>query len=201
MNLDKLPFNWFDFVLVVVLVVGVFRGRKHGMSEELLPLLKWLAILFVCAFTYEPVGKLMAGSFTPLSCYVIAYIGVGLLVAAGFAGLKRALGGKLLGSDVFGGAEYYLGMGSGLVRVACMLLAALALLSARYFSPAEVEAMEKFQNDVYGSNFFPTLHTAQSMVFERSLVGPLIKNNLSFLLIKPTEPENKPFKQKEFQMP
>ena len=92
-------------------------------------------------------------------------------------------------------------MGSGLVRVACMLLAALALLSARYFSPAEVEAMEKFQNDVYGSNFFPTLHTAQSMVFERSLVGPLIKNNLSFLLIKPTEPENKPFKQKEFQMP
>ena len=90
MNLDKLPFNWFDFVLVVVLVVGVFRGRKHGMSEELLPLLKWLAILFVCAFTYEPVGKLMAGSFTPLSCYVIAYIGVGLLVAAGFAGLKRA---------------------------------------------------------------------------------------------------------------
>ena len=45
MNLDKLPFNWFDFVLVVVLVVGVFRGRKHGMSEELLPLLKWLAIL------------------------------------------------------------------------------------------------------------------------------------------------------------
>src|SRR5437879_3901698 len=127
MNLDKLPFNWFDFVLVALLVAGVFRGRKHGMSEELLLLLKWVTILFVCAFTYEPLGKLMAGSFTPLSCYVIAYIGVGLLLVAGFAGLKRALGGKLLGSDIFGKSEYYLGMASGLVRFACMLLAGLAL--------------------------------------------------------------------------
>jgi len=61
--------------------------------------------------------------------------------------------------------------------------------------------MENFQNDVYGSNFFPTLHSVQSAVFERSLLGPWIKENLSFLLIKPTEPENRQFKQKEFQMP
>ena len=47
-------------------------------------------------------------------------------------------------------------MGSGLVRFSCMLLAALALLNARYFSPTEVRAMEKYQDDVYGSDFFPT---------------------------------------------
>ena len=92
-------------------------------------------------------------------------------------------------------------MGSGLVRFSCMLLTALALLNARFFSPAEVKAMETFQNDVYGSNFFPTLHSLQSVVFERSLLGPWIKENLSFFLIKPTEPESKQFKQKEFQMP
>ncbi len=199
--MDKLPFNFFDFVLLAVLVAGVLRGRKHGMSEELLGLFKWLAILIICALAYEPIGKMFVGSFTLLFCYVMAYLTAGLVVLIVFAGIKRALGGKLLGSDIFGKAEYYLGMGSGLVRFTCMLLAALALLNARYFSPTEVKAMENFQNDVYGSNFFPTLHTVQSAVFERSLLGPWIKENLSFLLIKPTEPENRQFKQKEFQMP
>jgi len=179
----------------------VLRGRKHGMSEELLGLFKWLAILIVCAFAYEPIGKMFVGSFTLLFCYVMAYLTAGLVVLIVFAGIKRALGGKLIGSDIFGKAEYYLGMGSGLVRFTCMLLAALALLNARYFSPAEVKAMENFQNDVYGSNFFPTLHSVQSAVFERSLLGPWIKENLSFLLIKPTEPENRQFKQKEFEFP
>ena len=201
MSMDKLPFNLFDFVLLAVLVAGVLRGRKHGMSEELLGLLKWVAILVVCALAYEPLGKIFVGSFTLLSCYVMAYLTAGLVVLIVFAGIKRALGGKLLGSDIFGKAEYYLGMGSGLVRFTCMLLTALALLNARYFSPAEVKAMENFQNDVYGSNFFPTLHTVQSAVFERSLLGPWIKENLGFLLIKPTEPETRTFKQKEFQMP
>jgi len=199
--MDKLPFNFFDFVLLAVLVAGVLRGRKHGMSEELLGLFKWLAILIICALAYEPIGKMFVGSFTLLFCYVMAYLTAGLVILIVFAGIKRALGGKLLGSDLFGKAEYYLGMGSGLVRFTCMLLAALALLNARYFSPNEVKAMENFQNDVYGSNFFPTLHSVQSAVFERSLLGPWIKENLSFLLIKPTEPEDRKFKQKEFEMP
>jgi hypothetical protein len=92
-------------------------------------------------------------------------------------------------------------MASGLVRFSCILLAALALLNARYFSPTEVKAREKYDNDVYGSSFFPTLHSVQSTVFDRSLTGPWIKENLGFLLIKPTEPEHKEFHQKEFAYP
>jgi len=33
------------------------------------------------------------------------------------------------------------------------------------------------------------------------LTGPWIKKSLSFLLIKPTETENKDFKQKEYELP
>jgi hypothetical protein len=187
-----------------VLVAGVFRGRKHGMSEELLNVLKWLALIIICAVAYEPLGQIFAANsrvFSTFSCYLMAYISVALVVLIIFAGIKRGLGGKLLGSDIFGQAEYPLGMASGLVRFTCMLLAALALLNARLFTPAEVQAMEKFQNDVYGSNFFPGLHSLQSTVFERSLTGPFIKNYLSFLLIKPTQPENKEIKQKEYKFP
>jgi hypothetical protein len=132
---------------------------------------------------------------------LMAYIAIALVILAVFALVKRGLGGKLLGSDIFGQAEYPLGMGSGLVRFTCMLLAGLALLNARYFSPAEITAMRKFQDDVYGSNFFPGLHSLQTTVFERSLTGPWIKDHLSFLLIKPTEPENRQIKQKEYTFP
>jgi uncharacterized membrane protein required for colicin V production len=204
MSLDQLPVNFFDVLLIVMLAAGIFRGRKHGMSEELMSLLTWLAILFGCALVYQPGGELI-GQFTSvfsrLSCYLMAYIIGALLVFLLFVGIKRALGGKLLGSDVFGRSEYYLGMGSGLVRFTCMLLAALALLNARYFSPTEVRAMERFQDDVYGSNFFPTLHTMQATVFEKSLTGPWIKENLGFLLIQPIEPENKELHQKEYVFP
>jgi uncharacterized membrane protein required for colicin V production len=203
MSLDKLPVNIFDVIVLAVLAVGVWRGRKHGMSEELLMVLKWMSILLGCAFAYEPLGRLIAqeGNFSLLSSYLMAYVSVALAVLIVFAGVKRGLGGKLLGSDLFGKAEYYLGMGAGLVRCTCMLLVALALLNARFFSDAEIQAMERFQNDVYGSNFFPGLHSLQAMVFERSFMGPVIREGLGFLLIKQTAPEEKKFKQKEYQFP
>ncbi len=204
MNPESLPFNAFDVILFVVLVVGIFRGRRHGMSEELMPLITWLAILFICAVAYEPIGSLFTsgtGLFSKLSCYIIAYVGLALIVLLLFAWLKRALGGKLLGSDLFGKAEYYLGMGSGLIRFACITLVLLAVLNAPYYTSQEVKAEEKFQNDVYGSHYFPTFQNVQSTVFERSLAGPWIKENLSFLLIKPTASEKKELHQKEAKLP
>ncbi|HNW06692.1 MAG TPA: CvpA family protein, partial [Verrucomicrobiota bacterium] len=141
MSFSQLPINVFDVVVIAMLGLGIYKGRKYGMSEELLRLLKWLAIVFGCAFIYEPAGR-MLGQYTTLlgrlSCYVLAYVGCAVLIVLLFAGIQRLLGGKLVGSDVFGRAEYYLGMGSGMVRLGCILLAALALLNARYFSPTEV---------------------------------------------------------------
>jgi len=204
MSLDKLPINLFDLIVIVLLIAGILRGRKHGMSEELMKLLQWLAILFGCAMIYEWGGEMFGeftGLFGRLSRYIVAYVGGAALIVLGFAVIKRGLGGKLLGSDVFGRAEYYLGMTSGMVRFSCILLVGLALLNAPYFSPTEVRAMEKYQDDVYGSNFFPTLHSVQQMVFEKSVTGPWIKQNLGFLLIKPTAPDNAQLQLKDAAIP
>ena len=203
MSLDKLPINAFDCVVIFVLAIGIFRGRRHGMSEELFGLLKWLAVAIGCAMLYRPAGEWLAGTspFSLLSSYLFVYTGAALLILGIFAFFKHRIGGKLVGSDIFGRAEYYLGMGSGAVRFSCMLVTALALLNARYFNPSEVKAMEAFQNDVYGSNFFPTLHTAQEVVFEKSVAGSWIKENLNFLLITPTQPEDKSIHQKEANLP
>ena len=203
MALDRLPIGWFDFAVVIVLLAGLLRGRKNGMSEELMPVLQWLVILGVGAYLYQPFGVLViqvAGS-SLLFAYVVAYLALALAVKGAFTALKRVSKGKLIGSDVFGQGEYYLGMGAGMVRFACGLMLALALLNARLFSSAEVIAMQKFQMKEYGSEFFPTLQTFQQQVFEKSLIGPRIKESLSFLLIEPTAPEVKQLRRKELELP
>ena len=203
MALDKLPFNWFDFAVVIVLLVGVLRGRKNGMSGELLPLIQWLAIIFGGAYGYAAFGGFLAQTvvLSLLFSYVVAYVVIAMGTKTIFSVFKRLLKGKLIGADTFGRAEYYLGMPSGMARFACMLVWALALLNARQFTVTEVQAMQNFQKDVYGSEFFPTLHTLQQQVFEKSQSGPWIRKNLSLLLIKPTAPEKKQLRRKELDIP
>ena len=137
MNADnKFPVNWFDLVVVAVLVVGVLRGRKRGMSQELVDLIQWIAIICGGAFLYLPVGKMFAQttSSSLLFSYVFVYLGIAVVIKLFFLMIKRSAGGKLVGSDVFGGAEYYLGMFAGMVRFACVLLLVLAVLHSRYFT-------------------------------------------------------------------
>ena len=201
--LNGLPINWFDVLLVVVLIVGIQRGRKRGMSEELLSVLQWVGVVLGAAVVYEPLGLWLAGvtSCSALICYLTAYVVAGAFIVGVFAFLKRSFSGKLVGSDTFGGAEYYLGMPAGMLRFACVLIAMLSLLNARYYRSEEIKAMEKFQLDNYGSEFFPTLQSVQSSVFEKSLSGPPIRKYLSFLLIKPTPPETQQVQRKEFSLP
>ncbi len=199
----QVPINWFDALVVVVIVLGFYRGRKRGMSEECLTMLMWLTIMVVCAFVYEPLGTMIADAsvFSKLSGFLMAYIGAGILISAFFLWLKKGLGGKLASADTFGNSEFVLGMMAGVVRFTCILIACLALLNARSYSNAEVQAEVKYQNDVYGSTFFPTLHDVQSQVFEKSFIGPYIRQYLGILLIKPTPPEKKELKQKEVAYP
>ncbi len=183
-----MPFNLFDILLGLVLTGGIIHGRKHGFSQELLRVIKWLALVFLCAALYQPLGLGIAqtGVFDLLSCYLLAYLGTALCIFLCFSVLERRLAPKLAGSDVFGRGEYYLGMGSAVVRFICVLLVGLAVLNARLFTPAELKDLERFQEQAYGSAVFPNLHTLQVAVFDKSLTGSWIRQGLGFLLITPT---------------
>jgi uncharacterized membrane protein required for colicin V production len=192
-----MPFNWFDVAIFVVLAVGVRQGRKHGMSEEIILMAKWVSIMLAGAFCYEIIGDVIAENsvFNRLQSYVMAYCIVALFITVTFLVIKKLAHGKLIGSDVFGSGEYYLGMAAGLVRYSCILIVALAFLNAPLYTESEIDADLKFQNDVYGSNFFPKLYNVQSDVFKKSFVGPHIEKELSFLLIKGTFGEKKDLHQ------
>jgi len=185
---NSLPLNWFDAVVVLVLGFGIFRGRKNGMSKEILPLFEWLAVIFVSGLFYSMVAPLLVKMATMNSqmSNTLAYALLAMAVLLFFSMIKRPLSARLFGSNLFGSAEYYLGMPSGMVRYACVLLFALSFLNAPHYTAAQIEAGNKYQERWYGAHFFPDLYTVQEQVFKKSFTGPYIKKYLGVLLIEST---------------
>ncbi len=180
-----LSVNWFDLTTVAVIIIGVMVGRKRGMSVELLAVVQWLLIIFVAAVAYDPLGRVIA-DFTGLGalfCFVTAYLLVAVGIKIGFLVLKRMTGEKLLGSDTFGGYEYYLGMGAGAVRFLCILLFALALLSAPKVSRADLEQQLRAQKDNLGEIYFPPFGSVQAYILDGSITGRLVQDYLHAQLI------------------
>jgi len=194
-----LPFNFIDLAVIAIIAIGVTRGRKRGMSEELLDVIKWVLIVFVCSRLYEPLGGMLstASVFSLLSCYVAVYAGVAMLILLLFSAIRRQVGAKLVDSDVFGTGEYYLGMVAGGFRYACVILATMALLNARYYSPHDLQAQTESQERNFGSSFFPTFGTFQQSVFQHSLVGSHVKMYLNTFLIAGTAPDSKGLEKHE----
>ena len=186
-------FNWFDFVVLIILGIGVFRGRQRGMSVELLGLFEWLTIVVVSALAYRPLGKMMAN--TADTTLLTAYLGAYLLSVIGikvcFSWIRRIVGEKLIGSDLFGGAEFYLGMLAGAVRCGCVALVILALLHAKNITSEQLARQAKMQKDNFGDISFPTFASMQHDVFYGSLSGKFIARHLSDQLIQPTSPGEK----------
>lgn len=186
--MKNLSVNWFDLVAVIMLVIGFIRGRKRGMSEELLDVLQWLIIVVVSALLYAPLGKFVS-SFTHMSLllsYITSYVVIAIAIKLVFTVIKRGVGEKIIGSDVFGSMEYYLGTVAGAVRYLCMLIFAMAILNAKYISEAELAALAKVQKDNFGSISFPTLGSLQQDIFNKSFTGQMARRYINNQLITPT---------------
>jgi hypothetical protein len=199
LSLQHSPLNWFDLVVVITLLLGMRQGRKNGMSVELTPMMQWICIVAFGALLYRPLGDMLADScpMERVFCYITVYIIVAIAVKCMFSGLKKMAGGKLAGSDIFGRGEFYLGMVGGAVRFLCILLAALALLNAPYYSAADIASNKAYQVDMYGSTFFPGLSNVQIQIFKESLLGGLLKDNAEFVLIASTKSEKKDLPRKK----
>lgn len=193
MKTSDLGLSWVDFVVAILLIAGVWRGRKRGMSEELLDMLKWAVVVVAAGLLYEPAGQLLASMsvFSLLSCYVTAYITIALMVLLFFGFIKQRAGGKLIGSDVFGNGEYYLGMVGGSLRYACVILVGMAFLHARSFNQSAITSWTTYQQENFGSSFFFSLPEVQSEVFTKSYSGRFAQNFLQVVLIRPTAPDDK----------
>src|SRR6185436_16057337 len=166
---------------------------KRGMSEELLDIVKWTLIVGVAGLLYEPGGPWLAriSVFSLLFSYIAVYGAVALVIFSLFVFVKNKLGEKLVGSDVFGRAEYYLGMVAVAYRYLCVLLVAMAFLNARHYDSAEIAAKDQYQDRNFGTKLIPTVPDLQKEVFDRSLSGRVIQDYLNIVLIRPTATSEK----------
>ena len=196
-----LGFTGFDIILVAFIAFGFWRGRRNGMSKEWLPLCKWLVLVAACTFGYNPLSGVLvhAGVIHAVfgatfkestAAAVAAYLSIAFVVFLIFAQLKNTFRERVEGSNVFGNSEYYLGMLSGTVRYACIMIFFLALLNAPVYSWSDIQHRKEYNNQWFGGglqgysgDFIPSIDEIQAAVFKDSLVGPAIKNNLSLLLI------------------
>ena len=193
MKMTHFSISWVDFAILLVLAIGIIRGRKRGISEELLDIIKWVAILTAVAFIHRPAGEMLASSsvFSLLSCYIFVYTLIVVFFKLFFGFIRKQVGDKLVSSDFFGSAEYYLGMVAGAFRYLCVTIVVLAFINARYYSPEEIQADVDFQKNNFGDISFPTLKTLQNEVFNHSFLGMATRDFVPFLLIPSTPPETK----------
>jgi len=201
---QQLGFNWFDVAFVGLLIFGFWRGRKRGMTKELLPTSQWLLILLAAGLGHSLLAdwleqrgyirQVFGNHFNERTAALMsAYLGICIVILCVFALLKQKLNAKLEGSNAFGGNEYYFGVVAGLIRYVCLVLVALALLNAPVYTAADIAASKAYNNRWYGGglkdyngDFIPPMYEVQDTVFKKSFLGPLIKQNLSMLLINST---------------
>jgi uncharacterized membrane protein required for colicin V production len=195
MNLNNLPINWFDVVFVAVMGFGLWRGRKNGMSKEVMPLFQWLTLVLASGMGYTLFAPTYANTLGTgkVTSDMLGYCTLALATWLVFYVLRGIFVPRLTGSNFFGGGEYYLGMISGMIRFTCMLVAALALLNAPFYTTAEIKAHNAyvqrwFGGGMYSGNYFPTVENIQEQVFKTSLTGPYLKNYLGTLLIDTVPP-------------
>ena len=189
---NGLPVNWFDAALLVLLAFGIFRGRKNGMTRELGPTLQWLSVATAAGLAYGLLASFYAsqcGLKSKLASALLGYLSITAVLFLIFTPIKQTLNKRAENGGLFGGSEYYLGMLSGLVRYAAIIVFALALLNARSYTAAEIAAKKAYNERWYGGglysgNYLPDLHTAQDAVFKQSFSGPYIQNYLGMLLIQ-----------------
>lgn len=163
------------------------------MSEELLDVIKWVSILVAAAFITRPAGEMLAEAsvFSLLSCYIFIYTLIVIGAKVVFGMIRKRVGDKLVSSDFFGSAEYYLGMVAGAFRYLCVIIVVFAFINARYYSPEEIAADAQFQQNNFGDIRFPTWATMQNQVFNRSVSGAMARDFVPFCLIPSTPPETK----------
>ena len=191
LSLDNLPVDWFDVTLLCVLGFGIFRGRKNGMTKEILPMVQWLILVVAAGLGYPLLAQFYVSTcgMGKLWGALAGYSSIALAVFFIFSLIKKVVMPRLTGSNIFGSSEYYLGMPSGMIRYACIVIFFLALIHAKFYSPAEVAANKAYQErwyggGIYSGDYIPDLHTVQEAIFKKSFTGPYIKDYLGMLLIQ-----------------
>ena len=175
--------------------MGLFRGRKNGMTKEILRVSNgWHWSSCAGCFT-RPRLKPWSTSraWKKPTSYLTGYLLLAFGVWLVFVFLKKIFVPRLIGSNLFGSGEYYLGMFSGMIRFACMLFFAAGLAERAGLHPGGNPGPPGLRETlVWRRHLWWQLHSRSAhgagKVFKKSFTGPYIKKYLGTLLINIAPP-------------
>ncbi len=130
-----MPFNWFDVVLALIILLSALAGLRSGFARVVVGLIATIAGLLVGFWCYRIVAaKLMPFLSTPALAdifgFLIIFFGILILGALIAALLSRLF--KWIGLSWF---DHFLGGVAGLIRGILMVAALAAILVAFVPSP------------------------------------------------------------------
>jgi len=192
MGATGISFQWFDLVAVTLIFVGVFHGRKNGMSQELFNTLKWLIMMALAPLLYQPLGKLLL-KVAPLKAmyvYVGSFVLIAAIVKLALGSVRKKIKDKMSGSDVFGSAEYPLGMLAGTFQYSCLVVMIVACLNAKYVDEKALQAQDSAQREAMGEKFIATPGNLHKDAMT-SIAGQFIKKYFKNQLVKPVDGPSK----------
>jgi uncharacterized membrane protein required for colicin V production len=194
-------FDYFDIVALDWLILGLFQGRRRGVSRELLPLLQWIAIVIAAGTLYSDLSPLIHQNtyLSVLWSNISAYLLIAAVVHLVYLWFSRMFAVKLVEMNLFGRREYYFGMIAGTARFTCILLFGLALMNSCFAPAMPVAKLAKPKKSLSGLHF-PTYAELEQDVLSNSFSGNWVQSNLKPVLIasaKPPQPKIVPKKNEK----
>ncbi|MBI3882016.1 MAG: CvpA family protein [Verrucomicrobia bacterium] len=186
-GLAKLTFGWFDFLAVVLIMLGLHLGNKSGATKQALSLAQWFGTLIVAAVIHPMLGDMLAPMLGVRLwiARLIAYASLASLLLLVLALLRRRIADRFEESNLFGKLEYVIGPVAAAVRNVSVVLLVLAIVHGIEVNPDAEKKTIKGQMDDFGFMLYPTPGVLQEAFFKNSATGKWVGDNLGFLLVTP----------------
>ena len=186
-QLGRLTIGWLDFLVVILILLGLHLGNRTGASKQVVSFAIWMAVLLVAAVGYRflaPVFVRFLG-VSPKFGAAFAYGFIATWVAVVLTLVSRQYVDKIEATTAFGRAEYVIGPVACMVRNVAILVVVIGSIHGIQVYPDYEKASRAEQMKVYGMILYPTSGIIRETVFGGSMTGRIAHNHLEFLMAKP----------------
>ena len=126
-----LAFNWYDPVVAVALIYGLWSGRRTGLSGEIIRVLALLLMVATAINFYQPVGSWLhrQSGLVKEVADLVAFVGLAVLVYAPSLPLRAAIRRRTKKLILAAALENTGGAIAGLLRMIVIMMWVTVILS------------------------------------------------------------------------
>src|SRR3989344_3014227 len=176
--------NWVDFVIVLIVILFAIEGLRQGFFNQVLNILGLLFSLILALIFYGQIASLLIKFFNlpPIAANPIGFLLVWMIAESIFFGIVT----RFLKSEIDKYKDTAINKTLGFLPAAFNALLFLAFVLLFVVS---LPLQPNLKQDIYDSKIGSTL-VGQATILEKplnSIFGPITKQGLTFLTVKPED--------------